>query len=126
MSSEDFAKLFKEIKGLKDLEKLRAEERKKQQAQLDSIQAKQNTISIQFDAIYQRIEDISKKTDLFWNAGIKQPAQPKAPSKKTTTTSTGKKDNIMTYFKTKYVANPNYFDDILDSGKCQTKAKPRQ
>jgi len=92
--------------------------------------------------IHQRTEDMSKKFDEVLNAGTKTPVtkQPakKAPAKKTADDKKAKPKaktkekeestsddsskpikNIMTYFKTKYVEDAEFFDSILEEKQAE-------
>lgn len=89
--------------------------------------------------IYERVEDMGKKLDFFINMGghTKKPkpvpvkknetAKPKKPTKKsaeTTETTENKSSrkvikNIMTYFKTRYTEDQNYFNDIFEEKQIE-------
>jgi len=92
------------------------------------------------NSIYQTVEDMSKKFDEVLNTGIKKPktAAPKKETAKstknkttTTTVKTPRKksantdapikiiNNIMTYFKARYIEDGTIFDDILEENQAE-------
>ena len=104
---------------------------------ISEVQLDNKTIIELLNAIYQRVEDTSKKLDEVLNIGFKLPKQTKATdtsSEKKSTTASKNNDaveddvkqsddgsksvkNIMTYFKVKYLANPNNFNDIFEENQ---------
>jgi hypothetical protein len=80
--------------------------------------------------IYERSEDMSTKIDFVLNMGHKKPKETTVkPTKSKPDKITDSKEsdtgapkiikNIMTYFKTKYIADNTCFDDILEENQAQ-------
>jgi hypothetical protein len=99
------------------------------------------------NTIYQRVEDMSKKFDEVLNTGIKKPKvvtskkEPKAVDPKVTSTPRKKTavkikasdakssntvappkviNNIMTFFKTRYIEDSSIFDGILEENQAES------
>jgi len=113
---------------------------------LKEVQSKSNAIDEVVGNIYEHIEDISKKLDFFINMGG-HPKKPKAVPKKADTdeaktkkvpkkakasSSTEAKavpkviNNIMTYFKQRYIEDDTYFDEILEEKQAESLFKEHE
>lgn len=113
---------------------------------LDEIKSDNAMVVELVNTIYQRVEDMGKKFDDVLNTGIKKP-KTAAPKKETKTNAddvepTPRKKptimikaseasaestepvkiikNIMTFFKTRYIADNTVFDDILEENQAES------
>jgi hypothetical protein len=113
---------------------------------ISALEENDKTVIELLNVIYQRVEDMSKKFDEVLNIGLKKPRinlplvkettptgkQNKSPPKKTPNSvvtkpviSTINKDkvkpvnNIMTYFKKKYIEDDTTFDNILEENQAE-------
>ena len=100
---------------------------------IKEIQSDNKTVIEVVNNIYERVEDMSKKIDFVLNMGCKKPKETntkptKAKADKPTDSKESKESdsgpskiirNIMTYFKTKYIADSTCFDDILEENQAQ-------
>lgn len=69
------------------------------------------------NSMYQRFEDVSSKLDMLFNAGTQKPV---TKAKTTTVAAVPKNKNIMTYFKSKFSDDPNFFNDILEEKQVES------
>lgn len=111
---------------------------------IDEIKKDNKMIIELLETVYQRVEDMSKKSDEILNAGSKIPKTPQTktksakdvPKKKVAKKSDEKKtapektkppvNNIMGYFKHQYVEDPTIFEDILEENQAKSAIKEKK
>ena len=109
---------------------------------LDEVKSDNAMVIELLNTIYQRVEDMSKKFDEVLNTGIKKPkaGAPKKETAKAAETPRKKSavkvkasdakaadtdepvkviNNIMTFFKTRYIEDGTIFDDILEDNQAE-------
>ena len=109
---------------------------------LDEVKSDNAMVIELLNTIYQRVEDMSKKFDEVLNTGIKKPkaVAPKKETAKAAETPRKKSavkvkasdakaadtdapvkviNNIMTFFKTRYIEDGTIFDDILEDNQAE-------